>query len=107
MHKKKEPEGSFFYVTETPSHRVYKSISLSPWSTVNGQSSEFKVQKNTHCLKFISFFKEKMCNFGESFMDFEKGEMSEWFKEHAWKVCILQKGIAGSNPALSARLKLN
>ena len=30
------------------------------------------------------------------------GEMSEWFKEHAWKVCILQKGIAGSNPALSA-----
>ena len=46
-----------------------------------------------------------MCNFGESFMDFEKGEMSEWFKEHAWKVCILQKGIAGSNPALSAKLK--
>ncbi len=31
-----------------------------------------------------------------------KGEMSEWFKEHAWKVCVLQKGTAGSNPALSA-----
>ena len=31
------------------------------------------------------------------------GEMSEWFKEHAWKVCVLQKGTAGSNPALSAR----
>lgn len=30
------------------------------------------------------------------------GEMSEWFKEHAWKVCVLQKGTAGSNPALSA-----
>lgn len=29
--------------------------------------------------------------------------MSEWFKEHAWKVCVLQKGTAGSNPALSAR----
>ena len=28
--------------------------------------------------------------------------MSEWFKEHAWKVCVLQKGTAGSNPALSA-----
>ncbi len=28
--------------------------------------------------------------------------MAEWFKAHAWKVCILQKGIAGSNPALSA-----
>jgi hypothetical protein len=23
-------------------------------------------------------------------------------KEHAWKVCILQKGIEGSNPFLSA-----
>ena len=29
--------------------------------------------------------------------------MSEWFKEHAWKVCILQKGIEGSNPSLSAK----
>ena len=39
------------------------------------------------------------------------GEMSEWFKERAWKVRIPQKGIAGSNPALSAKehdnLKLN
>ena len=32
-----------------------------------------------------------------------EGEMSEWFKEHAWKVCVLQKGTAGSNPALSAK----
>ena len=31
-----------------------------------------------------------------------KGEMSEWFKEHAWKVCIRQKRIRGSNPRLSA-----
>jgi hypothetical protein len=30
------------------------------------------------------------------------GEMSEWFKEHAWKVCIRQKRIRGSNPRLSA-----
>ncbi len=28
--------------------------------------------------------------------------MSEWFKEHAWKVCIRQKRIRGSNPRLSA-----
>ena len=32
----------------------------------------------------------------------KKGEMSEWSKEHAWKVCIPQKGIQGSNPCLSA-----
>jgi hypothetical protein len=31
-----------------------------------------------------------------------RGEVSEWLKEHAWKVCIRQKCIAGSNPALSA-----
>lgn len=29
--------------------------------------------------------------------------MSEWFKEHAWKVCIPPKGIQGSNPCLSAK----
>ena len=28
--------------------------------------------------------------------------MSEWLKEHAWKVCIPLKGIEGSNPSLSA-----
>jgi hypothetical protein len=33
------------------------------------------------------------------------GEVSEWLKEHAWKVCVSQKGTAGSNPALSASLK--
>ena len=31
--------------------------------------------------------------------------MSEWLKEHAWKVCIGQKPIAGSNPARSAKPK--
>ena len=29
------------------------------------------------------------------------GEVSEWSKEHAWKVCI-PKGIEGSNPSLTA-----
>ena len=29
------------------------------------------------------------------------GEVSEWFKEHAWKACVL-KGTGGSNPFLSA-----
>ena len=31
------------------------------------------------------------------------GEVSEWLKEHAWKVCIRQKCIEGSNPSLSAK----
>ena len=30
------------------------------------------------------------------------GEVSEWFKEHAWKACV-PKGTAGSNPVLSAK----
>ena len=28
--------------------------------------------------------------------------MAEWSKAHAWKVCICQKRIMGSNPILSA-----
>ena len=31
-----------------------------------------------------------------------EGEMLEWVKRHAWKACIPQKGIRGSNPRLSA-----
>ncbi len=30
------------------------------------------------------------------------GELSEWFKEHAWKACISQ-GIKSSNLLLSAK----
>ena len=33
----------------------------------------------------------------------EYGELAEWFKALAWKACILQKGIKGSNPLLSAQ----
>ena len=33
----------------------------------------------------------------------DSGEMTEWLKVHAWKVCIPQKGIVGSNPAFSAK----
>ena len=32
------------------------------------------------------------------------GEVSEWLKEHAWKVCIRQR-IEGSNPSLTAIFK--
>ena len=40
---------------------------------------------------------------GQSF-PLPAGEMAEWLKAHAWKACILQKGIEGSNPSLSASL---
>ncbi len=33
----------------------------------------------------------------------KNGEVSEWLKEHAWKVCIRQR-IEGSNPSLTAIL---
>ena len=39
------------------------------------------------------------CNF------LRKGEVAEWSKAHAWKVCKPQKGFAGSNPALSANVQ--
>ncbi len=31
--------------------------------------------------------------------------MLEWLKRHAWKACIRQKRIPGSNPGLSANEK--
>ena len=31
------------------------------------------------------------------------GGVAEWLKAHAWKVCIRETVIAGSNPAPSAR----
>jgi hypothetical protein len=31
-----------------------------------------------------------------------KGEVTEWLKVHAWKVCVRQKRTEGSNPSLSA-----
>ena len=34
------------------------------------------------------------------------GEVAERLKAHAWKVCIRQKRIEGSNPSLSATTKL-
>ena len=34
-----------------------------------------------------------------------KGEMLEWLKRHAWKACIRQKCIAGSNPSLRIAVK--
>ncbi len=30
------------------------------------------------------------------------GGVAEWLKAHAWKVCIRQKRIEGSNPSPSA-----
>ncbi len=35
-------------------------------------------------------------------MNVKLGEMLEWLKRHAWKACIRQKRIGGSNPPLSA-----
>ena len=32
-----------------------------------------------------------------------KGKVSEWLKEHAWKVCVPLKGTEGSNPFFSAK----
>src|SRR5262245_58815713 len=33
------------------------------------------------------------------------GQVAEWLKAHAWRACIRQKRIAGSNPALSALIQ--
>ena len=38
----------------------------------------------------------------KSFIFVPTGEMAEWSKAHAWKVCNRQKRFMGSNPILSA-----
>lgn len=38
--------------------------------------------------------------------DGRNGEVTEWFKERAWKVRTPQKGVEGSNPSLSAKGKV-
>ena len=40
--------------------------------------------------------------FGVAPKEKRRGEVLEWLKRHAWKVCKRQKRFAGSNPALSA-----
>ena len=37
-----------------------------------------------------------------TFASRNKGKVLEWLKRHAWKACIRQKRITGSNPVLSA-----
>ena len=46
------------------------------------------------------------CNLHADFKQVLIGEMLEWLKRHAWKACILLKGIRGSNPRLSASLNI-
>jgi len=46
------------------------------------------------CIKHVSKIELRALN----------GEVSEWLKEHAWKVCIRQR-IEGSNPSLTAKFK--
>ena len=35
------------------------------------------------------------------------GKVLEWLKRHAWKACIRQKRIRGSNPLLSAKIEFS
>ncbi len=53
---------------------------------------------NRHCAKTqYRLFYAASHRLGEPII----GEMAEWSKAHAWKVCIRQR-IEGSNPSLSA-----
>ena len=36
----------------------------------------------------------------------KNGEMAEWSKAHAWKVCKRRKRFKGSNPFLSALFRM-
>ena len=64
-------------------------------------------------LKLAAFRKKKQASsfffsqFALSLQTQKRGVMLEWLKRHAWKACIRQKRIRGSNPRLSAQVKIN
>lgn len=43
-----------------------------------------------------------MANIKNLYFSSPFGEMLEWFKRHAWKVCVRQNCTEGSNPSFSA-----
>lgn len=53
----------------------------------------------------IFFLLLPLKNEKQDLMPQKHGEVAEWFKAHAWKVCVRQKRIGGSNPFLSAFLQ--
>lgn len=57
-------------------------------------------------MKFINFIYHIICKIIRLIWN-NGGGMSEWLKEHAWKVCIrTQKCIKGSNPFLTTIIKV-
>ena len=60
-------------------------------------------------LKLAAFRKKKQASsfffsqFALSLQTQKRGVMLEWLKRHAWKACIRQKRIGGSNPPRSAK----
>ena len=57
-------------------------------------------------LRFLKIVAVSFCNqVGFSIFADVIGELAEWLKALAWKACIPQKGIKGSNPLLSARYR--
>lgn len=45
---------------------------------------------------------QNSCRFANRSNQVNIGEMAEWSKAHAWKVCKRHKRFMGSNPILSA-----
>ena len=67
---------------------------------INPTSSVFDEQNYEYCVRIYSFTEFSTVDGGVPWNLF--GEVSEWPKEHAWKVCVPQ-GTEGSNPSLTAK----
>ena len=84
-------------------------------SVVGGKKSRFRLLKPHIDLSLNkrAIFSKSLLTSGHDFpklapvparQERQFGEVSEWLKEHAWKVCIRQR-IGGSNPPLTAIFK--
>ena len=69
--------------------RVLRYLPKSQFSRINSANCEVK--------SFLIVTLQPICKSTSVF-----GKVLEWLKRHAWKACIRQKRITGSNPVLSA-----
>ncbi len=78
---------------------VFKQLAENPTSTVNTE-----IVMITCCLQQAAVIHYAPLRRAAPAVKRNFGEVSEWPKEHAWKVCI-RKRIEGSNPSLTATFK--
>ena len=85
-----------------PAFVVHVLQSLAEAYGIDAETVASQTSLNCENIKYKSI-NSRMCAKNTTFASAKtQGEVLEWLKRHAWKACIRQKRIGGSNPPLSA-----